>query len=115
MSGMVRLKQTTSDHHRGTLLSVIDEKLQPKGTHGITEAEAADFVSRGLAEWVAMPAALQESRLVQLEALTKKLAGALEEAQGRLDQQAQQFAALLRHLGLQIGPNPEVTHAAEQS
>ena len=64
MSGMVRLVQATSGHHTATMLSVIDEKLEPGGPHKITQAEAENLIGRGLAEWVAMPAALQESRLV---------------------------------------------------
>jgi len=116
MSGLLRLLQGSADHQHGTLLSVTtNEALEPRARHRITLEDANDLLSRGLAEWIAMPAALQESRLVQLESLTKKLSASLEEAQARLADQAQQLAALLRHFGLQLELMPEVTHAAEQA
>jgi hypothetical protein len=102
MSGLLRTLQANGDHHRGTLLSVIDETIEPRGSHRIGQKDADDLISRGLAEWVAMPPALQESRLIKLEDLASKFTAAFDDMQHRLDEQARQIAELQRHVDAPI-------------
>jgi hypothetical protein len=97
MSGMVRLLQNTTLHPNGTMITVVDGKIQPRGPNRITVEDANDLISRGIAEWVAMPAALQEQRLIALESLTSEIKAAHGEMQRRLEEQTRQIAEL-QHL-----------------